>query len=122
MDKVQILTDDKGRPAFAVVPWKDFERMKAAGEEDQRLIALATPHRREPSFPADVAKRLVRGEAPTKVFREWRELTQQQFWPAPGSDDTRLSWNDGPRRARSNSIGRLRHVSQPHKVMVTIDA
>ena len=40
MSKVQILTDKKGKPAFAVVPWKDFERMKAASEEDQRPIAL----------------------------------------------------------------------------------
>lgn len=75
MDKVQILKDEKGKPAFAVVPWKDFERMKAAGDEDKRLIALANPHRDEEAFPVDVAKRLIVGMSPTKVFREWRGMT-----------------------------------------------
>ena len=79
MDKVQILKDEKGEPAFAVVPWKDFERMKAAGDEDKRLIALANPHRDEEAFPVDVAKRLIAGTSPTKVFREWRGMTQQEL-------------------------------------------
>jgi len=79
MSKVQILTDKKGKPVFAVVPWKDFERMKAASDEDQRLIALASPHRGEVGFPADVARRLIAGVSPAKVFREWRGMTQQEL-------------------------------------------
>ena len=49
--------------------------MKAAGDEDKRLIALANPHRDEEAFPVDVAKRLIVGMSPTKVFREWRGMT-----------------------------------------------
>jgi transcriptional regulator with XRE-family HTH domain len=79
MEKVQIILDDNKKPAFAVVPWAEYERMKAAGDEDAQLIALATPHRGEESFPANIARRLAAGEVPLRVIREWRGLTQQQL-------------------------------------------
>ena len=40
------------------------------------LIALATPHRGEENFPAEVARRLIVGEPALKVLREWRGLSQ----------------------------------------------
>ena len=76
MDKVQIIRNSKGEPAFAVVPWNEYERLRAGANEDAQLIALATPHRGEESFPAEVAKRLIAGEPALKVIREWRGIAQ----------------------------------------------
>ena len=78
-DKVQIITDSKGVPVFAVVPWSDYERLRSDGSEDAALIAAGNAARGEERFPAAVAKRLVKGEPPLKVIREWRGLTQQEL-------------------------------------------
>lgn len=79
MSKVQIIHDDKGKAAFAIVPWREYERLRAGLDEDARLIALAAPHRGEERFPAEVAKRLIAGEPALKVLREWRGLSQAQL-------------------------------------------
>jgi DNA-binding XRE family transcriptional regulator len=78
-EAVQIVRDDKGAPLVVVVPWAEYERLKAGADEDARLIALATPHRGEEAFPADIAKLLIAGNNPVKVFRVWRGMTQQQL-------------------------------------------
>lgn len=79
MSKVQIIHDAQGKAAFAVVPWPDYERLRAGMDEDARLIALAAPHQHEESFPAEVVKRVVMGETALKVFREWRGLSQAEL-------------------------------------------
>jgi DNA-binding XRE family transcriptional regulator len=75
-DTIQIIRDAKGEAAFAVMPWPEYERLHEAGNKDARLIALADAARDDERFPADVASRLVAGEATLKVIREWRGLTQ----------------------------------------------
>jgi DNA-binding XRE family transcriptional regulator len=79
MDKVQIIRDAKGEAAFAVVPWNEYERLRTGDSEDAQLIKLGSAARNEESFPASVAKRLVAGEMPLKVIREWRGLTQSEL-------------------------------------------
>lgn len=78
-EKVQIITDNKGAPAFAVVPWNEYERLRAGGGEDAALIAAGNAARGEEAFPAAIARRLAKGEPPVRVFREWRGLTQQEL-------------------------------------------
>jgi DNA-binding XRE family transcriptional regulator len=39
----------------------------------------AAKARREEAFPSEVAKRLVAGENPIRVFRDYRGLTQEQL-------------------------------------------
>jgi DNA-binding XRE family transcriptional regulator len=78
-EKVQIITDNKGSPVFAVVPWNEYERLRAGGGENAVLIAAGNAARGEEAFPAAIAKRLAKGEPPVKVFREWRGLTQQDL-------------------------------------------
>jgi DNA-binding XRE family transcriptional regulator len=73
---VQIIRDQSGAPVAAVVPWNEYQRLTTDQGEDARLVALATPHRGEEAFPAEVAQRLIAGGIPVKVFREWRGLTQ----------------------------------------------
>jgi hypothetical protein len=75
-DKVQVIKNEKGEAAYAVVPWNEYERLRGAAEEDARLIRLGNSAREDETFPAEIAKRLVAGEPALKVFREWRGLTQ----------------------------------------------
>jgi DNA-binding XRE family transcriptional regulator len=77
MSRVQIIRDEKHRPAFAVVPWKDYVGL--AGEDAADIAAaeeaLASPDR----IPADIAKRIIAGENTLKVIRGWRGMTQQDL-------------------------------------------
>jgi len=74
----------KGK-SFAVVPLKDFEQLKHDAQmlDDIRAYDSAKS-RKEEAFPAQVADRLVDGENPIRVFREYRGLTQQQLAKAAG--------------------------------------
>jgi hypothetical protein len=77
---IQIIRDSRtGAPAFAVMPWADYERLSGGGDDDASLIAAADAARGDTTFPEDIARRLVAGEVPLKVFREWRKLTQSEL-------------------------------------------
>ena len=76
--KAQVI-EKKGR-RFAIVPLKDFEQLVQDSEmlEDIRAYDAAKT-RKEEAFPSEVAKRLVSGENPIRVFRDYRGLTQEQL-------------------------------------------
>jgi DNA-binding XRE family transcriptional regulator len=76
MDKIQIIKNEKGEAAYAVMPWDEYERLRGAAGEDVQLIRLGNAARGDETFPADIAKRLVSGEPALKVIREWRGMTQ----------------------------------------------
>lgn len=79
MTKTQIIYDGK-RPAFAVVPytqWIDLTRRAEAAMTDEELFDAARAEDTGEHFPHDVVKRLVDGEPPLKVFREYRTMTQE---------------------------------------------
>jgi DNA-binding XRE family transcriptional regulator len=65
---------------FVVVPLKDFQQLVHDAEmlDDVRAYDAAKT-RKEESFPPEVADRLIAGENPVKVFREYQGLTQQQL-------------------------------------------
>ena len=76
--KTQII-ERKGR-RFAVVPLKDFERLQHNAEMLDDIRAYdAAKARKEEAFPPKVAERLVGGESPIRVFRDYRGLTQEQL-------------------------------------------
>lgn len=77
---VQIIKDAKtGAPAFAVMPWSRYERLIAADEENAALIAAGNAARGDERFPEAIARRLVAGESPLKVFREQRGWSQAEL-------------------------------------------
>jgi DNA-binding XRE family transcriptional regulator len=78
MSKVQVIRDARNEPAFAVVPWAEYQKLTTGGE-DAALIARGRAARGDETFPAAVARRLVAGEHPLKVIREWRGLVQVQL-------------------------------------------
>lgn len=90
--KVQVIEGPDGKPEYAVVPWTDFQRLSQAAEdrEDAALIAAARESGEE-TFPQAVMDRLMDGENPTKVFREYRGMKQSELAQTAGTTATYIS-------------------------------
>ena len=74
----------------------------AGGEEDEDVAAYdAAKARDEESFPEEVAARLIAGENPVKIFREYREWTQQELAENIGTTAPYLSQIETGRRMGS---------------------
>ncbi|MFC4523678.1 MULTISPECIES: helix-turn-helix domain-containing protein [Cupriavidus] len=65
MDRVQIITDNEGRPAFAVIPYADYVALRHHTDKD------LVPH-------AVVTRVLVDDVPPIRAWREHLGLTQQE--------------------------------------------
>ena len=83
MSKTQIIYGDDGAPAFAVVPYDLFTKLRLPEDEsalsDEELYDLAKADDSGPAVPDAVMARLIAGENAVKVFREWRDLTQHDL-------------------------------------------
>ena len=77
MSKAQIIEKD-GKPEWAVIPYDDYRRLCDAAEllEDTQAYRVAKAEGGE-MIPHEVVKRLVAGESPVRVYREYRGLTQR---------------------------------------------
>lgn len=73
---VQIISKD-GQPEYAVLPYADYQRLVALAEDmaDVRAYDAALAAGGE-TIPHAVVTRLVGGENPLKVWREYRGLSQ----------------------------------------------
>lgn len=75
--KVQVI-EKEGKPEFAVLPYDDYENLLQRLEDLEDAQALKE-YRANPgeSFPAEIADRLLEGENPVRVFRDYRGLSQR---------------------------------------------
>ena len=74
---VKWIYDEKGKPESAVLSKKNYEKLLRCKEELEDIRALKDYEASgEEGFPAEVVGRLVDGEHPIKVYREYRGLTQ----------------------------------------------
>ena len=94
MTKPQVILDDGGEPAFAVIPWREYVRLEMmdadAGLTDEELYDQAKSLGAE-SFPIEVADRLLAGEKAVRVYREHRGMTQKQLARSAGINPLYLS-------------------------------
>ena len=84
--KTQIIYEGR-RPAFAVIPyarWISLTRRAEAAMTDEELFDAARAEDTGEHMPHDVVKRLVDGEPPLKVFREYCGMTQKALAAAAG--------------------------------------
>ena len=92
MNKNVTIIEKDGKPAFAVVPIEDYNRMTAANAEDISDLAAYALTRDEERFPADFVDRLLDGrEHPVAVFRDNRGLTAAALVKAAGLSRAYLS-------------------------------
>jgi hypothetical protein len=81
VSKTQIIYDDDGTPAFVVIPFAQFRQFVPQADaalSDEELFDMAMADRHGPAVPHAVMARLIDGENPVKVYREWRALTQSE--------------------------------------------
>ena len=81
MSAAQIIHDETGAPAFVVIPYAQFRAfMPEAALSDEALFDVAMAEKdRVPAVPQVVMARLIDGENPVKVYREWQGLTQGEL-------------------------------------------
>ena len=118
MAKLQVILDDAGHPAFAVLPWREYERLIKGGAEallsDEEIYDHAKSEEDE-SFPIEVADQLVAGKNPIRVFRNHRGMTQIELAAAININPVYLSQIETGRRNGSTktlaSIAKALNVS-----------
>ena len=92
-DRIQTIDRD-GEPEYAVIPWADYLRLTegAAEMDDETLYARAkaADEGLEP-IPSEIAERIFAGEAPIRVFRQWRGLKVKELAQKAGISPSYLS-------------------------------
>ena len=74
---VKWIYDEKGKPDAVILSKKDYEKLLRHKEDLEDIRALKDYETSgEEGFPSEVVERLVDGESPIKVYREYRGLTQ----------------------------------------------
>jgi DNA-binding XRE family transcriptional regulator len=97
------------------VPLKEFEQLVHDAEMLDDIRAFDSAKRRqEESFPSEVADRLLDGENPIRVFREYRRLTQNALAKAAHIARPYLTELESGRKKGSVSV--LRAISLALKV------
>ena len=104
MSKVQSIEKD-GKRLFAVIPWKQYERLCDAAEmaEDVRLYDEALA-RNEERFPLELVDRLLADENPVRIFREYRGMTQRELATSVGVNAAYLSQIESGKRGGSTRV------------------
>ncbi len=89
-------------PAFAVLPWDEWRAIqdRLEGTEDERAAADAKARAGE-AFPFDLAKAIVDGQHPVRVYRRYRGLTQTTLAKAVGVTPLTISYIETGRRRGS---------------------
>ena len=80
---VQIIEKD-GNPEWAVLPFDEYERLLAAAEMLEDIQLYDEGHRALESgddelMPSGFANRLIDGESPIRVWRDYRGVTQSEL-------------------------------------------
>ena len=86
---VQII-EENGKPAFAVVPMAEWDAL-IQRLEDLEDIAAGKKAETEENFPTEFVLRLLGGEHPLRVWREYRGMTLQALAEASGVTRSMLS-------------------------------
>jgi DNA-binding XRE family transcriptional regulator len=78
------LIERNGQPEWAILPYEDYIRLVEQAEmlediQDFDRIKTEVENGSEEVLPSEVVYKLLDGENPVKVWREYRKLTQQQL-------------------------------------------
>ena len=105
--------------AYVVVPLSEYEELRNAVDEDARDAAamrrvLEDPN--EESVPIELVDRLLAGENPVRVWREYRGLTGVELAAAAGVAASYLSAIEN--RKKPGSINALKRLATALRVDV----
>lgn len=118
MEGPQVIVDEAGRPAFAVIPWSEYERLTSVDVPDEDLSDEALYDRAvaedEESFPMAIVDRMVAGESAIRVYRQHRGMTQKEVAEAAGISPLYLSQIE--RGTRKGSVSTLSAIAKVLRV------
>ena len=111
----QIIRDGNGKPVFAVLPIDEYERLLEVADEAAGIRAFDAYTASKPeTFPDEVASRLLDGDHPVKVFREYRGMTQTQLADAAGLRQAYVSQIEAG--SRSGTVDVLKRIAEALRV------
>lgn len=118
MDKAQIIETPQGE-RLAVLPLAEYERLQKAAEMLEDVSAYDEAKRRlaagtEELVPQEIANRLLDGESPIRVWREYRGLSGRALAEAAGVSAPYLSQIEGGRR--EGSFDTMRRIAETLKI------
>ena len=92
---VKIL-EANGKPAFAVLPYDEYRALRELAEDADDIAALARFAKRyasgaESTIPVDVVDRMLAGETPLRVWREYRGMTAARLSALVGITPAHMS-------------------------------
>ncbi len=105
-----------GKPEYAVVPIDEYQALLEVAEDLDELLAFDSAVREmevgyEELVPHEIAKRLVSGERPLKVWREYRGLTQAALAAQGGISQGQIAqMESGKREGKVSVIRKLADV------------
>jgi DNA-binding XRE family transcriptional regulator len=99
----------------AILPESEYRQLAEMAEENVDIEAAVRAEQRDAAgeeyVPAAVVERLVEGEAPLKVWREYRRLTQQELGSRLGVSKMTISaLETGKRDTSSRNWRRLAEI------------
>ena len=105
---VQVI-EKNGVPEYAVIPYKEYQRLVEQAEEAQDLtdaqVAVRAIEAGEETVPEDVVERLLSGEEhPIKVWREYRGLTQETLGERAGVGKSYISQLEARSKSGSTRV------------------
>jgi DNA-binding XRE family transcriptional regulator len=107
-EEIQII-ERNGKPEWAVLPYEEYLRLIEQAEllEDIRAfdeISAAIERGEEELIPAEVVNAILDGKNPIKVWREYRDLTQQQLASMAGISKPYLSQLETRKRTGTTDV------------------
>lgn len=99
---------------MVTIPLEEYRALKLAAEDlaDLRAYDRATDalaHGEEELVPADIVRRMVEGERPLRVWREYRGLTQMALATASGVNRVQIANIEAG--SKSGSVATLRKLA-----------
>lgn len=110
--KVQTIVKN-GKPEYVVLPWDEYRAMLEALEDRADAAALTGFAERlargdEETLPAAMVDRLLAGESPLRVWREYHGLTQSQLGEAAGVAQSMVAMIErGDRRGTADKLASI---------------
>jgi len=97
--------------AHAILPWAQYQRLRTIAEDAADLSALRRGFAEAEAagyVPDDVVSRLIAGESPVRVYREWRGLTGKALADKAGLSQAYVSGIEtGKRRGSVRALKAL---------------
>lgn len=100
-----IIRDAKGRPTHVVLTMGDWQRLR-----EQAEAAHIDELRAQDSIPHEQAMRILDGERPLKVFREWRGLSQSQLAERAGLQQPTIALLESGKR--KGTVQQMRKLAE----------